>query len=45
MRKALEYFVTTHQLPNAETMQVIDDARKEKNLTKIDNFSDFLETL
>lgn len=45
LRKALEAFLHHHEIPNAQTRKVIDEARAGKNLTKIDNFSEFLETL
>jgi predicted transcriptional regulator len=55
IRKAVEYFIATYKssatksnkgrIPNAKTRKAIDDARKGKNLTKIDDFSEFLKTL
>ncbi len=45
MRKALEYFVMNYKSPNAETKNIIDEARAGKSLSKIEDFSVFLDRL
>ena len=45
IRKAVEYFIASYRIPNAETRMVIDEARNGQNLTKIDDFAGFLKTL
>lgn len=45
IRKAVEMFLANHKLPNKKTRKVIDDARKGKNLTKVEDFSNFLDQL
>ena len=45
IRKALKQFLAEYPIPNAKTRKVIDDARKGKNLSKVEDFSAFLDTL
>lgn len=45
IRKAVEFFLASHPVPNAKTRRTIDEARQGKNLIAIDDFSDFLDTL